>query len=172
MARSLFALADDARALDDLLDGASAANDGVLPVDVDAAIQEWVGELEGATEVKAENIGWLLREWDARADAREEQAKQLREQAAADRARGKRLREYVLECLQRMGRTELTGSTLALKVQKNGGKDPLVLLGEVPRDFCRVEYIPDKDQIRNALERGKDLPFATLAPRGYSLRVR
>lgn len=172
MARSLMLLSEDARALDDLLDGAAAANDGVLPKPMDDIIHDWLGELDKATADKAENIGWLLREWPARAKARREQAAQLLEQAHADEGRAERLRTYVVECLQRMGRTELEGKTLRLAMQKNGGKAPLVLEGPVPPAFERHTVEPDRERIRAALERGEVVPGAVLGERGYSLRVR
>jgi hypothetical protein len=165
-------LSEDARALDDLLDGAAAANDGALSPDEGAAIEQWAGELEHASADKAEAIGWLLREWCARADVRREQAKALLAQARADEARADRLRAYVLECLRRMGRTELPGTSLRLAVQKNSGKAPVALTGEIPRDYCRVVIEPDLERVRAALERGETVPGAALGERGYHLRVR
>ena len=171
MGRSLLLLADDARALDDLLDQA-AANDGNLDSAEQAAIEEWVGELDVAAASKADSIGWLLREWEARAEARRSQAKKLVEASQADENRAKRLKAYVLECMSRMGRTELQGASCALKVQRNGGKAPLVLSGPVPPAFERTIVEPDRDLIRAALEMGKAVPGATLGERGVSLRVR
>ena len=171
MGRSLLLLADDARALDDLLDHA-AANDGNLDIAEQEAIETWVGELDTAAASKADSIGWLLREWEARAEARRAQAKKLVEAAQADENRGARLRAYVLECLQRMGRTELQGASCALKVTRNGGKAPLVLSGPVPAAYEVVVRSPDRDAIRAALERGEAVDGAALGERGVSLRVR
>lgn len=171
MPRSLMLLSEDARALDDLIEAHAAANDGDL-TDIDETITAWLGELTAATAEKVDSIAWLIREWEARADARRKQAQQLQEAAAGDANRAARLKSYVMEAMRVAGRQKLEGSTATLAVQRNGGKDPVMLTGEVPRDYCRVVYEPDKEQIRTALERGKDLPFATLAPRGYSLRVR
>lgn len=174
MGRSLLLLADDARALDDLLDQAAAANDGNLDVAEQEAIERWVGELDTAAAAKADAIGWLLREWEARAEARRAQAAKLVDAAKADENRAARLKEYVLECMRRMGRTDLVGVNVTLKVQRNGGKAPVQIMpgAEVPHEWCRVEYRPEMERIREALEAGRDLPFAALRERGVSLRVR
>jgi hypothetical protein len=59
-----------------------------------------------------------------------------------------------------------------ISIQRNGGKTPIDIHGEVPQEWCRIRYDADKERIRVALEAGESLPFAVLGERGERLVIR
>ena len=67
-----------------------------------------------------------------------------------------------------------TGRVLA--IQKNGGKQPLVVdwlpLEELPERFQKVTITEDREKIAEALAAGEELTFARLEPRGTHLRIK
>ena len=68
--------------------------------------------------------------------------------------------------------TELKAGEYTLKIAKNGGKQPLVIDSTVPDNFMKIKYEPDNDLIRQAIEEGKEVPFAHLEERGRHLNIK
>ena len=71
-----------------------------------------------------------------------------------------------------MERDKVQTAHYTFAIQKNGGKLPLKIIGEVPANYKRVVYEDDKDKIRKELEGGKKLDFAVLEERGTHLRIK
>ena len=97
------------------------------------------------------------------------------------RARGNaatRLKLRLHDYLRITGRDKVqteTGRTIA--VVKNGGKAPLKVadsidLDSLPPELVKVSKTLNNDAVRERLEAGESLPFASLAERGTSLRIR
>lgn len=79
----------------------------------------------------------------------------------------------ILEAAMRAtGRLKFKTALHSFGIQKNGGKAPLDVYGEVPTEFTKTITEPDNEAIRAALEEGKQLNFACLQERGESLRIR
>ena len=73
-----------------------------------------------------------------------------------------------------MGMKKLETKRFCVSVAKNGGKQPLDIHGEVPKEYQKVETVTsdDKDKIREALDAGTELDFAKLEARGTRLSIR
>lgn len=127
--------------------------------------------------VKAESTAWVVRELEARADARRRAAAQLQDLAEREERAAERVRAYVMGIMREASVSKLDGKTAQWRRQKNGGKVPLVIPPEVvdlPEAYQRTEIrvLPDKDAIRAALERGETVPGCALGERGERLVLR
>lgn len=75
------------------------------------------------------------------------------------------------QAMEEMGMKELKGDFHKFRIQKNGGKKPMQITGEVPDNYKKIVYEDDKEKIRKALEDGEELAFAHLEERGTHLRI-
>jgi hypothetical protein len=126
---------------------------------------------------KAEATAWVVRELEARANARRNAAKELTEAAKREEKACERIREYVLLAMREAGVPRMAGETCEWRRGKNGGLVPLVIdvqVAELPEAFVRtkISLEPDKDAIRAALERGDDVPGCRLGERGERLTLK
>jgi hypothetical protein len=171
MPQTLLDITEDLRALDALLE--EFGGDISEPA-AEAAVSQWVAELEANLGRKAEGYAALISELDARVEFRRSEARRLAERAKVDERKADWLRHRLLDAMNRTGTPVIETERYRLSVARNGGKQPLDIHDVVPTDWCRVEVVqqPDKDRIREALEQGTHLPFANLMPRGERLVIR
>ena len=86
-----------------------------------------------------------------------------------------RMEKALYDAMRAMDKTEIRTDLHTFKIVKNGGKAPLTIReDDVPKEYQRTEVksVPDKAKIREALEAGKDLPFAELGERGSHLVIK
>lgn len=173
---NLLNLTKSAKALEDLILEYAEAHDGNLD-GVEDQIAAWSAETDEPLEAKLEGIARLIREWDAKADARKAEAKKLSDAAKADENRAERLKAWTKFCLESQGMTKAEAGPYTFAIQKNGGVAPLTLAVEDPNawpeDYLVVTASLDKAKIRAALEAGTDLEGrASIGERGTSLRIK
>lgn len=84
----------------------------------------------------------------------------------------KRMKEALLYAMTEIGTDKVEAGDWTIKVQKNGGQQPLVIDGEVPQSYKQIVYQDDKALIRKALEDGKQLEFAHLEERGKHIVIK
>lgn len=87
------------------------------------------------------------------------------------------LKTNVRGTMESMGIKTVKGDRFTWAIQKNGGKRPVIMkegynILAIPERFQDWQVKPDREQIREALENGEALDFATLGERGESLRLR
>lgn len=100
----------------------------------------------------------------------------LRAPGAAER---QRIDAALAALAQQMGDiNELCSGGVRVWVVSSGGKQPIEYDGVVEKDapslpeaFHARKIMADKEAIRAALERGENLPFARLLPRGRTVRI-
>lgn len=118
----------------------------------------------------------VIREMDARAEARNAEAKRLADLASADSARADFLRYRLMTFLQTIGRDKIETPHYRVSVVGNGGKVPILVNDEaaVPDRFWRevVTRQLDKDALREALEGGYLVPGAMLGTRGKRVVIK
>lgn len=172
--RSLYLLTTDADALRALVDAHADAHEGDI-TDILPVIEQWEKEIDASVERKVEACVRLMREWEATAAARREEAKRLTEAAKADSARVERLEAYVRDCLLALEKPKVQAGPYAVSVQRAGGKSPLIIeksIDDLPERLLRVTVEPDKEKIRAELEAGKTVTGCSLGERALVLRVR
>lgn len=174
--RSIFDIGDDLRALEQLIE---RVDGDISDPAVDAAVTAWYAELESDLARKADGYVNLIRKWEAEATAAIAEAEQYRKAAQVREDRVRRLKQMLQSWMETRGRNRIeTASGRVVAVQANGGKAPIVYADPnvrpetlAPR-FVRVVEEINRDAIREALEAGEALGFATLGERGRSLRIR
>lgn len=169
---TLLDIADDARALADLLD----ERDGDI-TGQEEAVQAFLDETDEALTTKVDRIAGLIRQLEAYAAARKAEAKRIADLAKTDENRAKWLKGMLLMGLDVAGVDRIDGDRHRVTVAKNGGKVPVVVPDDVavlPDAFVRtvVKRDADKDAIREALEGGADVPGCSLGERGRSVRIK
>lgn len=169
---TLLDIADDARALADLLDEREGDITGQ-----EEAVQAFLDETGEALTAKVDAYAGLTRQLEAFAATRKAEAKRMADLAKSDENRAKWLKERLLLAMDVIGETRIDGDRYRVSIAKNGGKVPVVVPDDVdalPDAFVRtvVKRDADKDAIREALEGGADVPGCCLGERGRSVRIR
>ena len=126
--------------------------------------------IEGEFNYKVENLCKILKELEAEAEKFKAEANRLATRAKTLNNRVDSIKSYIFNSMNAIGVKDASGELFSVKIQKNGGKAPLVIDNDVPVEYCKHE--PDNDVIRKAIEAGEDIPFAHLGERGESLRIR
>jgi hypothetical protein len=128
--------------------------------------------IEGEIEEKADGYAKIIKELEAKQNARKEEAKRLTESAKVFENRAKVLKTNLYNTMKSMGKTKFATDLFSFNIAKNGGKQALTIDGDVPEEYTKTIIENDTDKIRQALENGEELPFAHLEPRGESLRIK
>jgi hypothetical protein len=173
--RSLYTISEEFLHLNEVLE---TFEGGEIPPEAELRLASWMDSLGSEEAQKLDAVVSYLRqlameEVAAKAEA-EQWAKRARVRANRQDWLKKRLKEH-LEITRRT-KTE-TASGITLAIQKNGGKQALILAesldpAKMPDNLVIVRREPDKEAIYAALEAGEKLDFATLAERGTHLRIR
>ena len=128
--------------------------------------------IEGDIEDKADGYAKIIKELEAKAKARKEEAKRLSDSSKTFENKVKFLKQNLFNTMKETGKTKFATDLFSFNIAKNGGKQALTIDGEVPKEYTKTVIENDTDKIRQALENGEKLPFAHLEPRGESLRIR
>lgn len=128
--------------------------------------------IEGEIEDKANNYAKIIKELEAKQNARKEESKRLTESAKVFENRVKVLKSNLFNSMKATGKTKFATDLFSFNIAKNGGKQVLTIDSEVPEEYTKAVIENDTDKIRQALENGEKLTFAHLEPRGESLRIK
>lgn len=128
--------------------------------------------IEGEIEDKADGYAKIIKELEAKRDARKAEVKRLTESAKVFENRVNVLKQNLFNTMKQTGKTKFATDLFSFNIVKNGGKQALTIDGDVPEEYTKTITENDTDKIRQALENGENLPFAHLEPRGESLRIR
>lgn len=122
---------------------------------------------------KLENYGRIIRNFENDIAGYDAEIKRLMELKKSRQKAIDRLKQGVMDSMQATGRPKVSTPLFAFSIAKKGGLKPLVLDGEVPHEWCKVVYEPDKAKIREAIEEdGEVLDFAHIEERGEYLRIK
>jgi len=158
--RSLYEISEDLVLVEQALVDTSDP-DGI------ASLERYLAELAVERERKLDAYCGLIREIEARSQARAAEADRLRELARVDRSAVDRLKEGLLQ--------HFVAERFRITRAKSGGRQPLELdpvdSWDLPEQYTKITIEPDKEAIRTALESGEELPWARLAPRSEHIRI-
>lgn len=169
--RTLFDISNDLLALYDRLE---ALGGDVTSPDAEQAVDAWFAQLSHERDEKLDNYAALIRELEARAQARKEEAKRLVDRARRDAEQAAYLKQRLLLFFQDHRLKTVETRRYRLTLQRSGGKAPVLLTTDpetLPTEYQRWKVSADLDAIRAALEDGADLGFATLGERSHYLRI-
>lgn len=129
------------------------------------------GEIEDKADGYAKII--LGMKYDIEALQAEERRLQARRQSLDSRQ--KWLKENLMANMEAIGKTKIKTALFTVSIQKNGGKEPLVIDGtieDIPGKFLIPQPpVVDNDAVR-ALLIEKQVDWAHLEPRGVHLGIR
>src|SRR5690242_10403896 len=144
---------------------------------------------------KVDGICHALHAFESAADSAFEEAGRLHERGNRLIAQRDRIKAATLKAMQDHGVRVLETPTNKLRVQANGGLDPLEIVDPLPTDYLNItvtmpmqqwleltlgalpsiektaKLSPANEAIRQALKRGEEVPGAKLLPRGFHLRI-
>jgi hypothetical protein len=173
MKQTLLDITEDMAAIDALL----AESGGEITPETEGTLNAWFAELDTNFTGKVDNYCALITEIESRAAVRKAEADRLYDRAKVDENASKALRErlrFVWE-LRAMGKVQTSRYTVALA--KNGGKAKLDVrcgVEDLPSWAVVTETTvkPNTDAIRERLERGETLDFASLMERGTRINIK
>lgn len=128
--------------------------------------------IEGEIEDKADGYAKIIKELEAKKNARKEEAKRLTDSAKVIENRINYLKQNLFNSMKTTGKTKFSTELFNFSIVGNGGKQALTINGDVPEEYKKIIKENDNEKIRADLEAGKILPFAYLEPRGESLRIK
>lgn len=176
--RTLFDIANDIQALDDLL---TEVGGEVTEEAAEAAIDTWFAELGEERDRKLDGYAYLIKSLDAQVSALKEEQDRIRARRNAVENRIDKLKERLEFYLTSNDIDKIQTSLFTFAMQKSGGKPKMVLNEyyaanpvELPEGLRRVKFEADLDAIRTAIESDpevyKDLGY--IAEQGRHLRIR
>lgn len=140
-------------------------NDDDYPVELIAADEE--------INSKIENYGFVIRNMESDSDALDAEIKRLMDRKKTTDKAIDRMKEMVMQAMKATDKTKLITPHFKFTVARAGGKTPVKITGDVPHEWCKVKYEPDKDKIRTAMEEdGEIFDFAELGERTEYLRMK
>ena len=129
-------------------------------------------------EVKAQNIGFVIRNMEALAASMKDAEKQMADRRKATEKRAAALVEYLKTGMEIAGVSKLETPHFALTIKKNPPGVEVWDEKQIPVEFMRVPApppppvpVPDKAAIKDAIKAGKDVPGALLA-QGTRLEIK
>jgi hypothetical protein len=186
--RSLFSISADLLALEEML---SETGGEITDDEAGVALDKFFDELGEERDAKIDNYAALIRQFEAKAEARQAEAYRLQQLAATDANNAKRLKARLQAFFELHGIKKLETARFKLSVQANGGKAPLIVPEQwerepasAPERYHKVTVSLDRDMIRGDLEAVFDSDDAraeaeklmdagcSIAPRGSHLRVK
>jgi len=145
---------------------------GELPGD----LCERLDAIEADITVKAGNVVRFIQQCKGDAEMYSAEGKRLAALAAAKANQADRLKDYLMENLERAGMTKLSTDIATLSICKNSMPSVTVLEGMDPRtlpaEYQRIKVEVDAKRIGDDFKAGKPLPEGVSAAIGKHLRVR
>lgn len=141
------------------------------------AIKDTLEAVDGEFDEKCANIGRVIRSLEADAEEINNEARRLADKKRSVENRVKWLKNYMMENMKEAGKSQAGDAVTKIRIVKNGGKLPLIFeegldAEDIPSKYQKVTYDVDKDEVRAALDKGVELPFAHYGERGESLRIK
>lgn len=172
---TLFEIGDSLTALDQLL---AECGGEITDAEAEAAIDEWLAENSAALETKCDGYGALIREYEARAEAREVEARRLMALAGSDNNNAERLRGRLKAFFEFHGIAKLETERFRFSVARNSSR-PLIVPpawerdpAEAPEAFQRRILELDRKAIREAIRNDEETHGACLGAPSTNLRIK
>ena len=125
----------------------------------------------GLIEVKACGYANLLKQLDMEAKQAKQVAEMFADKAKVRENNIKRMKEALKIAMGRLDKKELPAGAFTIKLQANGGLQPLKIDGEVPQNMTKVIVEPDNDKIREYLKENT-CSWAHLEERGKHIVIK
>lgn len=146
---NLYEMTEEMKALEALLDEHAQNNDGDV-TGVNDTLEEWASEI--GIERKLENTARLIQNLGALAEAQKAESKRLADQARVSENKIARIKDWVIYCMNNLGRNEMICGHFTIQTRKHGVA-PVVIDDEskLPNRFIVIKKEADKKAIGVAL---------------------
>lgn len=133
--------------------------------------QDTLDGLMGELEVKSCGYTQVIKQLDMEAKQAKEVSQLFADKAKVRENHIKRMKEVLKMAMETAGVDEIAAGAFTIKLQKNGGLQPLKITGEVPDNMTKVIVEPDMDRIRDYLK-GNECEWAHLEERGKHIVIK
>ena len=114
--------------------------------------QDTLEGLKGMLEVKACGYVNVIKQLDMEAKQAKEVAQMFTDKAKVRENNIKRMKDVLKMAMDSTEKKSMAAGAFTIKLQKNGGLQPLVIDGEVPQNMTKVIVEPDGTKIREFLK--------------------
>jgi hypothetical protein len=173
---TLLQISDEMRTLDNLV--AEIAAEGGDISQVEDTITAWFNEIGEKRDQKVDNYCALVREFELRAKARDEEVQRLQKRVETDLNAAGFLKARLKSFFEEQGIKKIETERYTVSIAKNGGQQPIEYTCDPDQMFdsdhtkCVETWKWDTEKVRADLEAGKELPFAKFKERGTRLSIR
>ena len=162
MSQTLFEIVDDYQNLYEL----------ATDPDTDPEVfNDTLEAIKGALEVKSSGYVNVIKQLEMEAKQADEVSEMFKAKAEVRKNNIKRMKEMLKSALEATNQESLTAGAYTIKLQKNGGVQPLVIDGDVPQNMMKVIVEPDNAKIREYLK-GHSCEWAHLEERGKHIVIK
>ena len=133
--------------------------------------QDTLEGLMGELEVKSSGYVNVIKQLDMEAKQAKEVAQAFSDKAKVRENHIKRMKETLKMAMEKIGVKSVDAGAFTVKLQNNGGLQPLKITGEVPDNMTKVIVEPDTDRIREFLKDNK-CEWAHLEERGQHIVIK
>lgn len=151
---SLYNLTNDYLALQEMAQNAETAEDM-------QALEDTISSIADAIEVKGENYAKLIKCLDADNDGIKKEISRLQKAKKANENLANRLKANMDESLKAVGSDKLKCGTFTFSYRKTKSVE-ILDLDALPSDYKAIEYKPDKNAIKKAINDGEAVAGAAL----------
>lgn len=151
---SLYNLTNDYLALQEMAQNAETADDM-------KALEDTISSIADAIEVKGENYAKLIKCLDADNEGIKKEISRLQKAKKANENLVNRLKANMDESLKAVGSDKLKCGTFTFSYRKTKSVE-ILDLNALPSDYKAIEYKPDKNAIKKAINDGEAVAGAAL----------
>lgn len=162
MSQTLFEIVDDYQNLYEL----------ATDPDTDPEVfNDTLEAIKGALEVKSGGYVNVIKQLEMEAKQADEVSEMFKAKAEVRKNNIKRMKEMLKSALEATNQESLTAGAYTIKLQKNGGVQPLVIDGDVPQNMTKIVVEPDNAKIREYLK-DHSCEWAHLEERGKHIVIK
>lgn len=162
MSQTLFEIVDDYQNLYEL----------ATDPDTDPEVfNDTLEAIKGTLEVKSSGYVNVIKQLEMEAKQADEVSEMFKAKAEVRKNNIKRMKEMLKSALEATNQESLTAGAYTIKLQKNGGVQPLVIDGNVPQNMTKVIVEPDNAKIREYLK-DHSCEWAHLEERGKHIVIK
>lgn len=139
-------------------------------------VEDCINDYSEELEVKADGYCRVIKNLEGTADALDKEIKRLQAKKKACQNGITRLKTNLQDSMTALNKREIPNDIFTIKIQKNGGKAPVILdvedTSELPDELVRITEEPNLEAIRELLEAKGECKWAHFGERGESLRIK
>ena len=127
--------------------------------------------LTGELEVKSAGYVNVIKQLEMEAKQAAEISKMFADKQKVRENHIKQMKEALKLAMEKIGTDEIDAGIFKIKLQANGGLQPLVIDGDVPQNMQKITISPDNDKIRQFLK-NNSCEWAHLEERGKHIVIK